>query len=749
MGKDMSSLKFVLPLLLLFCFVFETGFASSDLNLETTAGRRYVISPLATKYGNIAEKCKDFNMQPAVLASNAAFREWNDAMVRSLMREPLWFITEQVSGEYRWLEEKIDESLYNVTKFSHVIADCSKDQPFCHRSMWSSRDASFKLEITCCKLDFNFMCDKTDYCAANPCQNKLCHLGGGSYTCNLQTPSVNIEPKNVSAGMDVQLNCSVILPDGIDASAVADSFQWFLGENQLKDENMTGIADSPLTLEAVGLADRGFYSCRYVSGADISASSQMLELVVNPPNAPTLVSSATVIEGGGQVTMSCSFSDQFPATVMYLFLQPMMNTVSGEGRLDIHNINTSNRGEYKCKISISGIESGPSNSVWISLKPAIPKLSTSIDRISHNGEATLHCSNKDVEPPVRQFIFMKNDEVIQEGKDDLAIIKNFSPRKDAEYSCFVQIPNAQGTSDDPVQSTESNVIHLSYAWSAITLTSSSADLKDGDTVNLTCDSSEPKIEQYHFYKDSIPLDAANTFTTNTKYVIISQELKIQNFTAASQGEYTCKVLIGGILSPISNSINLILSEKPTLSSTSTTVPKGSTIKLSCSGQSDLFEIQSYSWAKDGQIFTTTSESRISLKPFTEAHEGNYSCRPNHMSTEEQQIWSDGLALTCVPQFHICNCYCSNQTVRVNVTYEEVQEVVGQLERDLKVQTKNLSASQRKKISVPDFNAYSTSVGFVAILINVLVFGSIMIADGHVLIVFACNKLFCRPKKLLT
>ncbi|RUS81771.1 hypothetical protein EGW08_010463, partial [Elysia chlorotica] len=396
-------------------------------------------------------------------------------------------------------------------------------------------------------------------------------------------------------------------------------------------------------------ADGGNYSCQYVSDDETSSTSEALELVVNRPDTPQFESSATVVGLEERVILSCLVSFGGSARVIYTFIQPNKALfTTKDRRITISRFGSSNIGEYKCKISILETESELSNAVWISLKPATPSLSTIRDNLFLNGSTVLFCSNSDTEPPEKQFIFMKNKEVVQEGRDHDVTIQDFSPGKEAQYTCYVEIRNAQN--NGTIQSESSNAIQISFAWSSIILTSNLTEVTSGDTVKLTCGSAGLEIlREYYFYKD-----------------------------------------------------NFLLAKKSTI----------------------------------------TSEVGIFLASFSKADQGNYSCRWNPVATGERPIWSNDVSLTCVSQFHICECHCPNHIVQVNITSEEVQKVVHELEKDLKMPKMNLSSTHRRKVSVADYNPYSTSVGYVAILMLVLVFGSIVLSDSRGFAMFVYKKVLC-------
>lgn len=70
--------------------------------------------------------------------------------------------------------------------------------------------------------------------------------------------------------------------------------------------------------------------------------------------------------------------------------------------------------------------------------------------------------------------------------------------------------------------------------------------------------------------------------------------------------------------------------------------------------------------------------------------------------------------------------------RTNYTMEELRiilaPVIAQLENDLKVNTKNLSSSINKLISVKDNRPSSISIGVLGILFLTVIFGGIVLLD---------------------
>ncbi|KAK3099848.1 hypothetical protein FSP39_010716, partial [Pinctada imbricata] len=71
------------------------------------------------------------------------------------------------------------------------------------------------------------------------------------------------------------------------------------------------------------------------------------------------------------------------------------------------------------------------------------------------------------------------------------------------------------------------------------------------------------------------------------------------------------------------------------------------------------------------------------------------------------------------------CHCSGT---INMTTEELQEILKNIRMVLKIDTKELSSNRRKKISAPDERLLSKSMGYVAVIVLVFIGSVIIISD---------------------
>ncbi|XP_067657197.1 uncharacterized protein [Haliotis asinina] len=77
----------------------------------------------------------------------------------------------------------------------------------------------------------------------------------------------------------------------------------------------------------------------------------------------------------------------------------------------------------------------------------------------------------------------------------------------------------------------------------------------------------------------------------------------------------------------------------------------------------------------------------------------------------------------------CVCDCSILTTFVaNITKEQLEIEIKRIQNKLLLNKENISATVRKRISVPDYRPSAQSIGYVGILVLVASLGSIVVLD---------------------
>ena len=202
---------------------------------------------------------------------------------------------------------------------------------------------------------------------------------------------------------------------------------------------------------------------------------------------------------------------------------------------------------------------------------------------------------------------------------------------------------------------------------------------------------------------------------------------IVNFNETNIGKYSCVMDFDDGSQSASQDIDIELDETmPLMMSKFSKIPTGTPMKLQCVTKNHRHNF--YEWFLNGEIIQTGPNKWYRLKQFREVNQGNYSCSASDAGLYYEQ-YSDEVQLTTIPRNSLCKCLCPQHVLEIGkMTDEQLGEKVKEIVKELIVKTDNLTATIRKKKSSDDKRATSVYVGYDAIVIYVIVFGSILLLD---------------------
>uniref|UniRef100_UPI003AAFEAC6 sialoadhesin-like n=1 Tax=Centroberyx gerrardi TaxID=166262 RepID=UPI003AAFEAC6 len=275
------------------------------------------------------------------------------------------------------------------------------------------------------------------------------------------------------------------------------SYVWYKNGQNIKEETSSSYTDN------FGATDS--YSCAVKGLEDFCSPS------VYAPKVPSvLVSPSGETVEGSSVTLTCS-SDANPAATYTWYKEngnPDHEPFSTGPQPDFVSIQSSDSGEYYCEAEN---ELGAKRSDSISINVKYGPKNTSV-LVSPSGETvegssvTLTCSSD--ANPAATYTWYKENRTLHQGPEESYSFTSISSEDGGTYHC--QSDNQYGQLNS-----SSLFIDVQYAPKVPSvLVSSSGEIVEGSSVNLTCSSDANPAATYTWYKEneSSPKASGQTFT---------------------------------------------------------------------------------------------------------------------------------------------------------------------------------------------------------------------------------------------
>ncbi|XP_075045618.1 sialoadhesin isoform X2 [Mixophyes fleayi] len=356
--------------------------------------------------------------------------------------------------------------------------------------------------------------------------------------------------------------------------------------------------------------------------------------VTDEPLTPDVVFPTSMNEGDS-VTFQCStpyFCPDGSVSLDWLDYVPERSFISTNVHLDTSrvlvtkNLTTSftwmeNQKKIHCAVSVGAQKAEKEITLNVTYPPKGVKVifQPSGENIKQGNSVTLVCHVNSSNPGVNSYTWYKNGR--QFSRDSFVPFHSISRDDHGEYRCEVQ--NAVGSG--------SSVTAQLIVFSAWTMVSPSPDIREGESVTLTCDVPGAKPDEVHYswYKNNVWIKEGSV-----------RSLLFQEATSHDAGYYYCKVQNdkGSDSSP-PVVLNIMYAPRvPTLTSFLET-QRGNLAIIHCAVDSNPFsELMLY---KDGNLIASTTSHgaptqrirvistrdslRLEIQGVKMSDEGLYSC----------------------------------------------------------------------------------------------------------------------------
>nr|XP_042711610.1 sialoadhesin [Chrysemys picta bellii] len=303
------------------------------------------------------------------------------------------------------------------------------------------------------------------------------------------TPST----KNIRVGDSVSLTCSVnsTFPE-------VTAYKWYKGGTALGSQQI-------LTLQSVAREDYGPYHCE----AENSVGTGVAEAVVLYVfSAVVSVSPSAEIQTGETVTLTCAVPGEENQDLSYTWYKNNVWIKEGTVRsLVFHEVTSSDTGYYSCKVQN---DKGSQMSQAISLSVFYPPRALAITLFQETQEgklALIHCTVDS--DPLSALALYRNEALVATTSSHAAPTQRLSITA-SRNSLKLEILNVLPEDDGQYRCTASNAYgnataaKLFHAQTARVLISPAPEVREGDTVTLTCVTTRSAEEgpSYTWYKNT-------------------------------------------------------------------------------------------------------------------------------------------------------------------------------------------------------------------------------------------------------
>ncbi|XP_069823647.1 vascular cell adhesion protein 1 [Dendropsophus ebraccatus] len=420
-------------------------------------------------------------------------------------------------------------------------------------------------------------------------------------------PKVNVEPSTtVKVGEEIHLSCS---PDSKSQAAV----HWV---KRMGEEEIVLSSDELYTVPHAEAEDSGVYIC-YTTNSAGNSSLQVQISVQDTPGEPKVnVEPSTTVKVGEEIHLSCSPDSKSQADVHWVKRMGEEEIVlSSDGVYILSHAEPGDSGVYICYTTNRAGNASLQVQISVQGLPEKPTLSVTPGTRVEAGHAVIIECSASRNTSVTLYKMSEDGEVINAYIEGKIIIEEADPIDAAVYKCTAE--NQYGVAET------SEILTVEYAPRETYLSFSSTDVKEGDTVDLTCVSKGVPTPSISIYK----------LLTSGESLLLSNgpEITLSNVTS---GIYQCQA--ENTLGSDKNKLELMVQVPPKNTmitiTPSHTMKEGQSVHIRCTSESSPAPTLALKMKTDlGTTMELEAEhGYYSISPATVDHTGTYICESSNV-----------------------------------------------------------------------------------------------------------------------
>ncbi|CAK6975682.1 hemicentin-1-like isoform X3, partial [Scomber scombrus] len=423
-----------------------------------------------------------------------------------------------------------------------------------------------------------------------------------------QLSSVSVSPSGeIIEGSLVNLTCRS------DANPAA-KYTWY---KKNVNPDLQPLSKEPqLVFSSIQSSDSGEYYCTAENRLGKRTSEYIFIDVKYAPKLPSVsVSPSAEIVEGSSVTLTC-ISDANPAANYTWYKENQTLLQRSERHFHFTSISSEDRGIYYCKSENKyGLINSSFLLIDVQYSPKLPSVSVSPSgEIIEGSSVTLTCSS-DANPAANYTWCKKNvnPDLQPLSKEPQFVFSSIQSSDPGEYYCTAENQLGKKTS-------EYIFIDVKYApkLPSVSVTPS-AEIIEGSSVTLTCNSDANPAAKYTWYKKNVNPDV--------QPLSKEPQLVFSSIQSSDSGEYYCTAE-NQLGKRTSEYIFIDVKYAPKLPSVSVSpsveIVEGSSVTLTCS--SDANPAANYTWYKENQTLLQRSERHFHFTSISSEDRRIYYCK---------------------------------------------------------------------------------------------------------------------------
>nr|XP_055060044.1 B-cell receptor CD22-like [Misgurnus anguillicaudatus] len=320
----------------------------------------------------------------------------------------------------------------------------------------------------------------------------------------------------------------------------------------------------------------------------------------------------------------CSLTDR-STFIWFKNTQSLSERTDRNNQLILQSVRREDAGNYSCAVQGHKLTS-PHQYLNVIYAPDNPVISVNPSgEIKEGDSVNLTCSS-DANPPA-EINWFKGETSVASGQT--YIISKIRSDHSGEYKC-------------------KSINELGYKYSAVTLNvsyppknitasiSGSGEIKEGDSVNLTCSSDANPPAEISWFKGETSVASEQTYI-------------ISNIRSDHSGEYKCKSSnkLGQRYSALT--LNVLYPPKKVTASIigSGEIKEGDSVTLTCSSESNP-PVHNYTWFKVNKTSSVGSGQAYSITNINSSHSGWFYCEAQNKYGSQR---SDAVSVTVLHRYY--------------------------------------------------------------------------------------------------